>query len=43
MRFIKHDTLINIYINDIRKYIMSLIDFTVADNNLVRFRINDIS
>ena len=43
MRFIKHNALFDICINNIQRYITSSIDFIVAVNDLVRFRINNIS
>ena len=43
MRFIKHNTFINNYIKNVRKYITSLIDFIIVVDDFIRFRINGIS
>ena len=38
MRFIKHNALLDIYINDVRKHIISLINLVIAFKTLTRFR-----
>ena len=43
MRFIKHNAFIDICIYDVLKYIISSINLIVAIDNLIRFRVYNIS